>query len=36
MQNKEEDLKDAFAVIGAMFFALIIYWYISGGPFKSY
>ena len=34
-QEKEENLKNAFAVIGILFFALIIYWYIAGGPFKE-
>ena len=35
VSGKENDLKDAFAVIGTLFFALIIYWYVTGGPFKT-
>jgi hypothetical protein len=33
--KKEQDLKDAFAITGLLFFGLIVYWYISGGPYKS-
>jgi|ERR1700741_1073321 len=35
VSGKEESLKDAFAVIGTLFFALILYWYVTGGPFKT-
>jgi|688.fasta_scaffold2425389_2 hypothetical protein len=35
MIQKEENLKDAFAIVGLLFAGLITYWYVTGGPYKS-
>ena len=33
--EKEKKLKDAFAVLGILLIGLIVYWYVTGGPFSA-
>lgn len=35
LSSKQEALKNAFGVIGLIFFLILAYWYVTGGPFKS-